>query len=80
MNGENMNKLDADPGHEGGDARTWTNGFTLKKTRDGYSWTISIAPTDQSPEAMEVAIDEAARLDGKLRRIYGEDSLKARIR
>ena len=60
---------------------TWSNGITLKKTRDGYSWTISIAPTDQTFEAMEIALNKTIALDEKLRALYGgDDTIKTRIR
>ena len=62
------------------DGRTWSNGFTLKKTRDGYSWTISVAPADQSIASLEAAIDEAGRIDAKLRKLYGCEPITARLR
>jgi hypothetical protein len=62
------------------EGRTWTNGFTLKKTTSGYSWTISMAPFGQSIAEMEEVIDAAARLDAKLRAMYGTPEIKARLK
>ncbi len=48
----------------------WQNGVTLKRTRDGYCWTIAVAasgPTyDQLVEAAHVATD----VDAELRETY----------
>lgn len=58
---------------------TWTNGFVLKKTRDGYSWTISIAAANQSRAALEESIETANELNQKLLERYGEP-LTAKLR
>lgn len=50
----------------------WTNGITLKKTRDGYTWTISVAADGNTPEDMQQALDLAATFDARLRVKYGE--------
>lgn len=55
--------------------RPWQNGFTLKKTRDGYSWTISFAATDNSVEAMLKAVEKTREVDLQLRRMYGDPKL-----
>lgn len=57
----------------------WSNGITLKKTRDGYSWTIAIAATDSSDEAMAEAMEKIAKLDKRLRELYGTE-VTARLR
>jgi hypothetical protein len=62
------------------EGRTWSNGFTLKKTTSGYSWTISIGLEDQSLLALERAIDDAARLDAKLRKLYASEPVSAKLR
>lgn len=50
---------------------TWANGVTLKRTRDGYTWTIAIASDDNTPKAMQRAIDIAKAADSHLTTVYG---------
>ena len=48
----------------------WQNGLTLKKTRDGYSWTIAIAARDGSIEAFKEVIDRVQELDAEMHRRF----------
>jgi hypothetical protein len=58
----------------------WANGVTLKRTRDGYSWTISVgAPTDDL-EALRAAVATARQLDAELTDVYGPPREPARRR
>jgi hypothetical protein len=49
----------------------WANGVTIKRTRDGYSWSIAVAADSNDLGAMGDAIATAVHIDGELTAIYG---------
>lgn len=50
----------------------WQNGVTLKKIRDGYSWSISVASSGPTLEEMLAAVETARDVDDELRQSHGE--------
>jgi hypothetical protein len=54
-----------------GDVGAWENGITLKRTRDGYSWTIAVAAAGDSLEALQAARATAEAIDRELAERYG---------
>jgi hypothetical protein len=55
----------------------WGNGLTLKRTRDGYSWTISVAARSASIEDVRQAVEAAKEIDDELTsRYYGATASK----
>ncbi len=59
-----------EPDNNAGDESGWSNGVTLKKTRDGYTWSIAVAATDNTPAALREAANTARELDRLLHGLY----------
>lgn len=56
--------------HDGSNG--WANGVTIKRTRDGYTWSIAVAANSNSPGDLREAAERAADLDAQLAERYPE--------
>lgn len=55
--------------HDDGDGGSGSSGVTLKKIREGYTWSVIVAADNSSLEALLRAADRAAEVDGACREI-----------
>lgn len=60
------------------DVGAWQNGVTLKKTRDGHSWTIAVAAAEDSLEALQAARSTAETIDRELAERYGRATTRSK--
>jgi hypothetical protein len=65
--------------HDDADAPAWANGVSLKKIRDGHSWTVSVAAANSGLDAMRAAVETARQVDEELTAIYGPPRERSRI-
>jgi hypothetical protein len=52
------------------DSNPWSNGVTIKKTRDGYSWTVGVAAENNSVDALRAAASKARQIEAELQAAY----------
>ena len=65
--------------HDDAEAPAWANGVTIKRTRDGYSWTVSVAAQSGVLAAMRAAVETARRIDEELTAVYGPPKERGRV-
>jgi hypothetical protein len=56
----------------------WKNGVTIKKTRDGYSWTVAVAADANTGDALLAATETAHTIEVRLRDMYPDADGKRR--
>jgi hypothetical protein len=65
------------------EAPAWANGVTLKRTRDGYTWSVAVAADAHDLAALRAAVETARQIDAELTAAYGpphETSAQRRVR
>lgn len=50
----------------------WANGITIKRTRDGYTWTVAVAATGSTETEIQEALSTATRIEEQIVAKYGK--------